>query len=210
MTRKGRVHIYYGNGKGKTTTAIGMAIRAASQNWKVGIVQYMKGGAYTGELIFIRRFLDNVEIWQYGKPCIKEKQQLSLDKFDHDIKKAFEQQEINFIREDIICGECRHCFVNDEEMKMFVEQAWEHTLKLLKEDYDMLILDEVNVAIDLKFLTEEEVLAALKERNPKIEVVLTGRGKPVKLIEYADLVTEMRPLKHYFYKGDMARRGVEY
>jgi cob(I)alamin adenosyltransferase len=208
--KKGYVHIYYGHSKGKTTTAIGMAVRAASQNWKVGIIQFLKGGAYTGELIFIRRFLPNVEIFQYGKPCIKEREQLSLDKFDNDIKKAIEDQGINYVREDIVCGECRYCFVNDEEMRDYCNKAFEHAKKMLSEDYDLVVLDEINVAIQLKFLQEDDVLEILKGRNPKTEVVLTGRGRHEKLIEYADMVSEIKPVKHYFNKGVMARRGVEY
>ncbi|MBU1849242.1 MAG: cob(I)yrinic acid a,c-diamide adenosyltransferase [Nanoarchaeota archaeon] len=107
----GLVHVYTGNGKGKTTWALGIAMRALGQGLKVSIIQFMKGGAYTGEYISAKNFLSNVNFMQFGKQCVKEQKQMKLQGIDSDAPL------FDYIREDIDCGDCRDCFVNDDEQK---------------------------------------------------------------------------------------------
>ncbi|MBI4439465.1 cob(I)yrinic acid a,c-diamide adenosyltransferase [Candidatus Woesearchaeota archaeon] len=206
----GLIHVYTGNNKGKTTTALGIALRAYGQNMKVCIIQFLKGGAYTGEFIAIKNRLPGMEIYQYGKPCIKEREQLSLDKFDAGAETdAF--KDITYVREDIMCGYCRYCFLADAEEKRQVEIAYEHSKRALAEgNFHIVILDEINVCFEKGLLGTKELHELLGLKPEKTELMFTGRGAPKELIERADLVTEMNQIKHYFDKGVGARRGIEY
>lgn len=203
----GMVHVYTGDNKGKTTTSMGIALRAAGQNLKVCIVQFLKGGAYTGEYIAIKNYLPNIKIYQYGKPCVKEQRQLKLSGFDGE-KDSFP---VDFIREDIQCGECRNCFLQDQEEKALAFEAMEHAKEAtVSGEYDLVILDEINNALRKNIISSEAVLALMRNKAKNTELVLTGRGAPQEIIEKADLVTEMKLVKHYFDKGVSARRGIEY
>ncbi len=197
----GLVHVYTGNGKGKTSAALGLALRAVGQELRVGIIQFMKGGEYTGELIASKNYIPNLEFQQFGKKCMKEKKQMKLGsaKFDH-------------IREDIKCGECRDCFENDESQERFAQRAFKHAQKLAsKDNFDLLILDEITVAETLGFIKQENILALIENKNPKLELVLTGRGAKKKIIDMADYVTSMDEIKHPFkIKKLTGRRGIEY
>jgi cob(I)alamin adenosyltransferase len=211
MSRFGKVHVYTGNSKGKTTTAFGIAMRAYGQNLKVAIIQFLKGGAYTGEFITIKTKLPEIDIFQYGKPCIKEKKQLQLTSFNDAEEAISKIKDINIIREDIECGECRWCFVADNEEKRLVELAKNHTTELLRSgNYDLVILDEVNNCLDKKLISIEEALDWINHKSPKTELILTGRDCPDEIIDRADLVTELMERKHYFADGTPARRGIEY
>lgn len=207
--RKGQVQVYTGDGKGKTTAALGLALRAIGQGFKVFIIQYMKGGAYTGEFISAKNYLPNIEMIQFGRPCIKQQKQMKIDGFSP--KGSINKTIFDFVRDDIDCGTCRYCFLNDEVQKDYVKEAFKKTSEvILSGNYDLVILDEVNVALSLGLLDPEEFLSLIKKKPKALELVLTGRGAPEELLRLADLVTEMRPVKHYFEKGQMARRGVEY
>ncbi len=207
--RKGQVQVYTGDGKGKTTAALGLALRAIGQGFKVFIIQYMKGGAYTGEFISAKNYLPNIEMIQFGRPCIKQQKQMKIDGFSP--KGSINKTIFDFVRDDIDCGTCRYCFLNDEVQKDYVKEAFKKTSEvILSGNYDLVILDEVNVALSLGLLDSEEFLSLIKKKPKVLELVLTGRGAPEELLRLADLVTEMRPVKHYFEKGQMARRGVEY
>ena len=200
----GLIHVYTGDGKGKTTTGMGIALRAVGQNLKTIIIQYLKGGAYTGEFLSITNHLPQLTIEQYGKPCVKEKAQLKLEGFDGTPK-------VEYYREDVECGPCRYCFLADEEEKRLVVQAFERTKEVLKSgEYHVVILDEINTAIQKQLINIKEVLEVLDTKAKKTEVVLTGRGAPKELIDRADLASEIKPLKHYFDKGIFARKGIEY
>ncbi len=207
--RKGQVQVYTGDGKGKTTAALGLALRAIGQGFKVFIIQYMKGGAYTGEFISAKNYLPNIEMIQFGRPCIKQQKQMKIDGFSP--KGSINKTIFDFVRDDIDCGSCRYCFLNDEVQKDYIQEAFKKTSEvILSGNYDLVILDEINVALSLGLLDQEEFLSLIKKKPKALELVLTGRDAPEELLRIADLVTEMRPRKHYFEKGQMARRGVEY
>lgn len=203
--KKGLVQVYTGDGKGKTTAAIGLAMRAAGQGFKIFIVQFMKGGAYTGEFISAKNFIPNINFIQFGRSCIKEKKQLKLMKVDN--KYTY----FDFIREDIRCGSCRYCFLNDKIQDEFVKKGFNKAEEIImNNEYDMVILDEINVAMSLGFIDVNKVIELIKKKPKEMELILTGRNAPKEIINIANLVTEMKMIKHYFEEGIEARRGIEY
>lgn len=205
MLKTGKIHIYAGKGKGKTTAAMGLALRAIGQGLKVFIIQFMKGGAYTGEFISAKNFLPNIEFIQYGRPCLKQQKQLKLKSLELD------NPPFDFIRDDIDCGDCRYCFLNDDVQKEYTEKAFKKTYEIVNRgDYDLIILDEINLALAYDFLETERVIALLNNKPKGVEIVLTGRDPPKELVKVADLYTEMKMHKHYYNEGTSARRGVEY
>ncbi|MEM3464614.1 MAG: cob(I)yrinic acid a,c-diamide adenosyltransferase [Candidatus Bathyarchaeia archaeon] len=171
---KGIVQVYTGNGKGKTSAAFGLALRAVGRGLKVYIIQFIKGGFDYGELYVIDK-LPNITLRAFGR-----------GKFV--VQKPPE-------KEDVRLGE--------EAFKLAREVVE-------SEEYDLVILDEVNVALNLKLISLEEVLELIKKKPKHVELVLTGRYAPKEIIEAADLVTEMREVKHPFKKGFQARKGIEY
>jgi cob(I)alamin adenosyltransferase len=209
ISKRGQIHVYTGDGKGKTTAALGLALRSIGQGNKVFIIQYMKGGAYTGEFICAKNYLPNIEIMQFGRPCIKQQKQMKIDGFSP--KWSKNKTLFDFVRDDIDCGTCRYCFLNDDVQKDYVKEAFKKTEEvILSGFYDLVILDEVNVAIALGLLEKSEFLSLVRRKPKLLELVLTGRDAPEEIMKIADLITEMKPHKHYFDKGTMARRGVEY
>jgi cob(I)alamin adenosyltransferase len=172
QSSKGYVHVYTGDGKGKTSAALGLALRASGHKMRTYIGQFMKGTHY-GELDALREN-PYITIDQYGDVrCIR--------------------------REQVTAGH--------------VTQAREGLQKakeaMLSSQYDIVVLDEINIAIWFGLLTIEEVQAFLDERPGHVELILTGRRAPQEIIDRADLVTEMREVKHYFHKGVIARDGIE-
>jgi len=169
----GYIYIYTGEGKGKTTAAIGMAIRAAGAGFKVYIAQFLKSGKYS-EIKALQRF-NNILIEQFGGK--------------------------NFITTKIIS-------------QKDIERAWKGLEnvreKILSREFKLIILDEINMALHLKLINVKEVINLLKARDENTDIVLTGRYAPQELIEMADLVTEMKEIKHYFKRGIRARKGFEY
>ncbi len=201
----GLVHVYTGDGKGKTSAAMGLALRAIGQGLKVFIIQFMKGGAYTGEYISAKNFLPNNEFFQYGRGCVKEKKQLKLIGFEEGVN-FFDQ-----VREDIECGPCRYCFLNDEEQRRYVRLAFDKAKEITsKDEYSLVVLDEINVAVKYGFINVNELIELIKNKNKTTELIITGRDVDPKIVEMADLVTEMKLVKHYYEKGVAARRGIEY
>jgi cob(I)alamin adenosyltransferase len=166
------VHVYTGNGKGKTTAAIGLAIRAAGAGLKVLFAQFVKGMKYS-EINTLERFDDAITIKQFGRGCF-----IVREAEAEDIKIAGEG--LNEIREDLSCGK-----------------------------YDLVILDEACIALYYKLFAVEQLIDIVRQRNEKVEVVITGRYAPDELIEFADLVTEMKEIRHYYNKGVDARDGIE-
>ncbi len=166
------VHVYTGDGKGKTTAALGLALRAIGAGWRVLFVQFLKQGEYS-EIKALRRLGDQVKICQYGS------------------------------------GE----FVRGRPSEKEVASAQRGLNEVIEamgtKEYDLIILDEIDVAMHFGLIPIESVIALLERRPPDLEMVLTGRWAPEEIIERADLVTEMRMIKHYFSKGIMARTGIE-
>jgi cob(I)alamin adenosyltransferase len=186
---KGLVQVYTGNGKGKTTCSLGQGMRAAGQGLRVCMIQFLKGGHYFGELDSARK-LKNFKIFQFGAPCPWSKE----------MRKG-----------DFRCGSCRYCFTIHEDDRKKAKIGMDFAREAVTSgDYDLVILDEINVAIYSKVVDKQDVLDLIKSKKPELEMVLTGRAAPKEIIEVADLVTEMRPIKHPFDAGIEARVGIDF
>lgn len=174
--RKGLVMVYTGNGKGKTTAALGMVVRAVGYNWRVLMVQFIKGDWMYGELEGYKKLAPNFELKRMGKGFVR----IMGDKKP--------------IEDHIEAARTALRYVKDQ----------------LDQDYDIIILDEVNVAIREGLLSVQDVLAVVQQRPPYLNMILTGRNAPKQIKEIADLVTEMREIKHPYQKGILAQPGVDY
>ena len=169
---KGLVQVYTGEGKGKTTAALGLALRAVGQGMKVIVIQFIKGDSSCGEHLFARKH----------QPF------------------------------DIVCLNKGDSFTQTPaELRPVTEQTLafaEDTLQ--KGEYDVVILDEIFIALSKGLITTPQIVALMAKKPAKVELVLTGRGAPREVIERADLVTEMVAVKHPFDRGIRARKGIEY
>ncbi len=175
----GYIQVYTGNGKGKTTASLGLAMRALGREWKVLIIMFTKGGNDYGELNSFRelstKISDNLTIIQAG-----------LDRIVYKNNKS--QKDIDAIKE-----------------------GWSFAKNAIKNnEYQLIILDEANIAIDLGILDIDEVVETLKNKPDETEIVLTGRNAHPKIIELAHLVSNIEPVKHYWDTGIAARKGIEY
>jgi cob(I)alamin adenosyltransferase len=170
----GMVHVYTGDGKGKTTASLGLGLRASGHGYCVLMVQFMKGQINYGELDGVKP-LDNFEIIQFGRPDFVSKE----DPAEIDIKLA--REGLEYAGEAVKSGK-----------------------------YDLLILDEINVAVEWNLLSVEDVANLIKTKPEKLELVLTGRYCPQEFIDLADTVTEMKEIKHPYQKNVLARKGIEY
>lgn len=171
---QGLVQVYTGEGKGKTSAAFGLALRAIGRGLKVYVIQFIKGGFDYGELYMVDK-LPNLKLKAFGrgefvteKPPGKEDVELA-------------QEALALAEEVVKTGE-----------------------------YDIVILDEINVALNLKLINLDEVLELIKNKPKHVELILTGRYAPKEIIEAANLVTEMKKIKHPFNNGYEARKGIEY
>lgn len=172
----GMVHIYTGRGKGKTTAALGLILRAAGQGFRCRIIRFMKGRD-SGELRSLGELSELISVRSFG-----------LDEF--------------YVKGDRVSYQ-KHL---DE-----AESAYDAALKSVSEFNDgLLVLDEIITACTMGLLDEDKIIRLIENRNPGLELVLTGTGASEKIIGAADLVTEMNPIKHYFDKGVSARRGIEF
>ena len=170
--RKGLVQVYTGNGKGKTTAALGLAVRMAGTGGKVVIIQFLKGGSPCGEHRFIEKF-HPFEIVKLNKG--------------------------NALKQSA------------EELRPTTERSYSQAMETLQQgNCDMVILDEILVAVAKGLLKPSQVLDLIARKPPEVELVLTGCGAPPEVIERADLATEMKAVKHPMEKGIKARRGIEY
>ena len=170
-TNKGLIQVYTGDGKGKTTAALGLAIRAAGHGMRVGFIQFLKSEA-CGEHLFMSRChaFDIVQI-SAGDSFTKSQEQLSEEA----------QRTLVYAEEQMLTGR-----------------------------YDLLILDEILVAIHKGLISTAQVLDLLEKKSGSVELVLTGRYAPPEIVHRADLVTEMHMIKHPFNQGICARPGIEY
>ena len=172
MPLKGYVHVYTGDGKGKTTAALGLALRAAGAGYKVFIAQFVKGMRYS-ELNALERFSDLITLKRYGRDC--------------------------FI--------CRH---PEEEDIRLAKQGLEEVKTLIASSaYSLVILDEANIGTHYNLFSVDELLDVIDEKPEGVELVITGRYADPRIEAKADLVTEMREVKHYFAEGVKARKGIE-
>ena len=171
MNERGLVQVYTGDGKGKTTAALGAALRAAGQGLKVIFIQFIKGDRTCGEHLFVTRYL------------------------------PFELVQLN--PEDSFSQTSGELRPTTEETLAFAEKT------IVDGKYDVVILDEIFVAVSKGLVSAEQVLELMGKKSPEMELILTGRGVPREVIEKADLVTEMVAVKHPFNRGIMARKGME-
>ena len=171
---KGLLIVYTGAGKGKTTAALGMALRCIGHGKKVAIIQFIKGAIDTAEERILKSFGDAVVFLRMGEGYTWETQ-------------------------------------NRERDMQFARRAWEKAVEFLRDpSHAMVILDEFNIALQYGHVDVSEVLSVIRERPPMQHVVLTGRGALPALMEAADLVTEMKQVKHPFRQGIKAQAGVEF
>ena len=182
----GLVHVYTGDGKGKTTASLGLALRAVGSGLRVHMIQFLKSGV-TGEIYSAKKLGFSIE--QFGVDALKEKQKHLLE---------FTDRTSIFV------------FQPDIEEKEAAMQGLEHAKKIIKSrDYDLIILDEINCALDKSLIPLDEVLEIVKSHG-NAELILTGRDAPKELIESADYVSVVNRVKHPWQKGIKARKGVEY
>jgi cob(I)alamin adenosyltransferase len=171
---KGLLIVYTGAGKGKTTAALGMALRCIGHGKKVAVVQFIKGAIDTAEERVLKSFGDRATFLRMGEGYTWETQDRERD-------------------------------------AQFAQRAWEKTCEFLRDpSYAMVILDEFNIAIQYDYVSLDDVLPVLRTRPEMQHVVVTGRGAKERLMEEADLVTEMKQVKHPFRKGIKAQAGVEF
>ncbi len=171
---KGLVIVYTGAGKGKTTAALGMALRCVGHDQKVAVVQFIKGAIDTAEERMLKSFGDRVTFLRMGEGYTWETQDRERD-------------------------------------TRFAQRAWAKACEFLRDpSYSMVILDEFNIVLHHDYVRLDDVLPVLRSRPPMQHVVITGRGANEALIEEADLVTEMKQVKHPFRKGIKAQPGVEF
>jgi cob(I)alamin adenosyltransferase len=172
--KQGFVQIYTGDGKGKSTAAIGQAVRAAGFGLKTYIAQFMKEYPYN-ELISLKLLFEWITIEQFGGDDFVYKKELPSKE---ELGKA----------------------------KIGLQSAKE---KMLSREYDIIVLDEALVAIYFKLIETNDLVEFIKQKPENVELILTGRDCPDELIELADLVTEMKEVKHYYQKGVTSRKGIE-
>lgn len=173
IREKGFIHIYTGNGKGKTTAAFGLALRAAGRGMRTKVVQFMKGRK-SGEIEAVERLCGLISVESFGPTEFAEYEKIKNDEHASEARIAFD-----------------------------------HSLSSLSGEYDIIILDEIVTAFFFGFITEDEICTLMQSKPVEKELVLTGRGATEKMIELADLVTEMKEIKHYYTKNVMARKGIE-
>ncbi len=174
----GLVIVFTGDGKGKTTSALGMALRASGHRKKVLVIQFIKNYKNYGELKFVKKFPKaNIEIKTFGEGYVG------------------------------IRGDKKPKEIHSDAAKKGLEFAEK---MIFSKKYFMIILDEINIALNLKLLKVDDVLKLLKSKPKDLHLVLTGRGAPKKIIQVADLVTEMKKIKHPYKKGVLAQKGIEF
>ena len=175
----GQIHIYIGDGKGKTTAALGLALRALGQGLKVGLIFFDKGGDYYGEKKILAKLkINGLQYKFFGQPRMTDQYGFRFSKTAEDFKQA--------------------------QLALNQAQQW------LKEDFDLLILDEILTALKIDLLKLSDLIYLLKQKSAKMELVLTGRSCPPAIMSQGNLITEMKMVKHYLAKGLTARKGIEF
>lgn len=175
--RRGLVMVYTGDGKGKTTAALGMAVRAVGRGFRVLMIQFIKGSWHYGELDGVKALAPSFEIAAGGKGFVG----IVDDRLPFEEHREAAQRTLAFAKGRVTSGE-----------------------------YDLIILDEINNAVKGELIPVEGVLDLLAARPPELHLVLTGRAAHPKVVEAADLVTEMREVKHPYQQGILAQVGIDY
>ena len=190
---KAYVQVYTGEGKGKTTAVIGLAIRAIGAGKKVLFLQFMKSKVYSEHNVLPN--IENLTLETVGKPFFI-------------IKKGMKSpDELARWGDEVVVFEAGN---PPKDYVALIEKGYDHALEAIQSgDYDLVILDEYNMALFFELISWEKTQALLDTRNPETELVFTGRGAPQELLDAADLVTEMKEVKHYYMQGVMARKGIE-
>ena len=175
MAKKGLILLYTGDGKGKTTAALGQVLRAAGHGFKVAMVQFIKNMENTGEIKAAKKiFADHLEIYPMGSG------------FTWDAR-------------------------DEEELRLAAENGWALAReKITSSNYCMVVLDELTYALNYGLLNQDEVLEFLAQKPASLHIIITGRDASKGLIELADLVTEMKEIKHPYQNGVKATRGIEF
>jgi cob(I)alamin adenosyltransferase len=177
--RRGLVIVYTGNGKGKTTAALGLAVRAAGNGFRVLFLQFIKGQWKTGESQAVRALAPNIELVRMGKGFTIER--------------------------------LRDKRIPMEEHEQAAADAFARAGEVVRSNaYDMVVLDELLGSIKAGLVPLDDVLQLIRDKPPTLHLVMTGRGAPQALIDAADLVTEMTPIKHPYDQGIKAQRGIEF
>ena len=177
--QRGYIQIYTGNGKGKTTASLGLAMRALGRNWKVLMIMFTKGGDNYGELNSFRTLSPEIQT--------------------------------NLTIEQAGLDRIVYCHNKCDEDEKEIKRGWAIAKKAIENnEYQLIILDEINIALDMKFLDIDEVVEVLKNKPKAMEIVLTGRNAHPKVIEIAHLVSKIEPVKHYWDTGIVARKGIEF
>ncbi len=171
-TAEGLIQVYTGNGKGKTTAALGQALRASGHGFRVVMLQFLKGGYGYGEHSFVKRYHPFEIVQVAGKSCFDQ----SREERQEDAQKAL----------------------------------WSARELVVSDDWDMVILDEVLTALSMGLLKTADVLDLMEAKQDATELILTGRGALPQVIQQADLVTEMLPVKHPYTEGTKGRKGIEF
>ena len=193
INKTGYVQVYTGNGKGKTTAALGITMRASGAGMKIAFIQFMKALGYSEQKILPT--LPGVTWKTLGKPFF--------------IAKAGSISEEELAEYGDMCVVFEEGNPPAEYVKMISDGFAEAREMVLSGEYDMVVLDEINCAMFFGLLDVEEVLELIRNKPAHTELILTGRCAPEEIIEAADLVTEMREIKHYYNDGVQARRGIE-
>ena len=173
MEQNGYIQVYTGNGKGKTTAAFGLSLRAIGAGKKVFFAQFVKGQIYS-EIEAVEKYLPGITIKQYGLDCF-----IVNSPTEADIKAA--KEGLAQVAEIIASGQ-----------------------------YDIIVLDEANIAIYYNLFSVQELIDVITKRPKNVEIIVTGRYAPPELLEIAHLVTEMKEIKHYYTQGVEARKGIEF
>lgn len=189
---KGYIQVYTGDGKGKTTAAIGLAIRSIGAGHKVRIIQFMKSLAYSEQKVL--QSLDGITLTTLGKPYFIAKEGMLTE------------EEIKAWGGNVRIYPAGH---PPEEYRAMILDGINQAVQAVSGEYDLVILDEYNMACWYDLATEEDTKRILSARAPSVELVFTGRNAPSYILEAADLITEMKKIRHYYDKGVPQRKGIE-
>lgn len=192
MKNKGYIHVYTGDGKGKTTAAIGLAVRAVGAGKKVCIIQFMKSLAYSEQKVL--QTLPGITLITVGKPYFIAKEGMLTE------------EQLKAWGNAVTVYPAGH---PPEEYRRMILSGIEKAIAAVAEGYDMVILDEYNMACWYDLATDEDTRRILDARREDVELIFTGRNAPELLLHAADLITEMKKIRHYYDTGVDARKGVE-